>query len=107
MTSLYSKLNGKVLTKEWESELFKILVGVFQGDPYSGIIFLIIFNPIVELIKLHTETHGYQVTTDTKGVKSVITTPFADNFNVITREKNHSPAACGRKGDVNVTCDKT
>ena len=87
ITSLYSKLEGKVLTKEWESELFKFLRGVFQGDPYSGIIFLIIFNPIVEFIKLHIQTHGYQVTTDTKGVKSVITTPFADDFNVITRDK--------------------
>ena len=40
ITSLYSKLEGKVLTKDWESEPFKFLRGVFQGDPYSGIIFL-------------------------------------------------------------------
>ena len=87
ITSLYSKLEGKVLTKDWESEPFKFLRGVFQGDPYSGIIFLIIFNPLVEFIKMHIQTHGYEVTTVTKGVKPVITTPFADDFNIITRDK--------------------
>ena len=51
VTSLYTKLQGKVCTKDWETELFQFLKGVFQGDPYSGVIFLIIFNPIIEYIK--------------------------------------------------------
>ena len=86
--SLYSKLEGKVVTRDWESELFKFLKGVFQGDPFSGIIFLIIFNPLIEYIKHHSKTHGYQLSTIDKGVKSVVTTPFADDFNVITQNKN-------------------
>ena len=51
ITSLYSKLEGKIKTQNWESDIFKFLKGVFQGDPYSGVIFLIIFNPIIEYIK--------------------------------------------------------
>ena len=53
ITNMYSKLVGKVHTKSWESEVFRFLKGVFQGDCFSGIIFLIVFNPIVEYIKKH------------------------------------------------------
>ena len=88
ITSLYSKLEGKVCTKEWESEFFKFLRGVFQGDPFSGIIFLVVFNPLVEYLKKHKETHGYQISTKETGVKSVVTTPFADDFNILTRSKS-------------------
>ena len=87
ITSLYTKLNGRVYTEEWISETFKFLKGVFQGDPLSGIIFLIVFNPIIEHIKKHIETHGYEITTKNSSASSVITTPFADDFNIITREK--------------------
>ena len=88
ITSLYSKLEGKVYTKEWESEFYKFLRGVFQGDPFSGIIFLVVFNTLVEFLKKHKETHGYQISTKETGVKSVVTTPFADDFNKLTRSKS-------------------
>ena len=87
ITNLYSKLEGKVSTKNWESNTFRFLRGVFQGDPLSGIIFLIVFNPLIEYLKQHKESHGYQITKKEKGVKNVVTTPFADDFNIITREK--------------------
>ena len=87
ITSLYTKLQGTVFTAEWISETFKFLRGVFQGDPLSGIIFLIVFNPIIEYIKKHTETHGYEIKTTNLNALSVITTPFADGFNIITRDK--------------------
>ena len=88
ITRLYSKLQGQVCKKEWETEIFKFLRGVFQGDPFSGIIFLIAFNPIIQYIKKHEETHGYPLVTKAKGVKNVMTTPFADDFNLITRNKS-------------------
>ena len=88
ITSLYSKLQGQVFTKEWQTELFQFLRGVFQGDPFSGIIFLIVFNPIVQYIKKQQETHGYPLVTKDKGAQNVITTPFADDFNLITRNKS-------------------
>ena len=52
ITDLYTKLKGKVCSKNWESDVFTFLKGVFQGDPFSGVIFLIVFNPILEYIKL-------------------------------------------------------
>ena len=83
ITNLYSKLKGKVTTENWESEVFQFLKGVFQGDPYSGVIFLIIFNPIIEFIKKHKENQGYQLKTE-KSALCVNTTPFADDFNIIS-----------------------
>ena len=84
ISNLYSKLKGKVICQDWESDLFQFLKGVFQGDPLSGVIFLIIFNPIIEYIKCHKEKNGYQLTTKTDAT-FVNTTPFADDFNVISR----------------------
>ena len=83
--NLYKKLEGKVITANWESAIFKFLKGVFADDAYSGIIFLIVLNPIIEFIKQHQETHGYTLKTKTN-VMNVSTTPFADGFNIISRE---------------------
>ena len=44
--NLCSKLKGKVVCKDWETNLFQFFKGVFQGDPLSRVIFLIEFNPI-------------------------------------------------------------
>ena len=87
ITSLYSKLEGKVYTPDWESEIFQFLVGVFQGDPFSGIIVLTVFNPIIEHIKKYNDSHGYDLTTNEKGSKRINRTPFADNFNILSDNK--------------------
>lgn len=83
INDIYSKLEGRVVTKDWETNTFKFKKGVFQGDPYSGSIFLIVFNPLIEHIKKFKETNGY----DMNGTK-VITTPFADDFNLISNHKS-------------------
>ena len=78
----YKTLKGKVKTKEWETEIFEFLRGTFQGDPFSGTIFLITLNPLIEYIKRFKERQGYTIKETT-----VITTPFADDFNLISN--NH------------------
>ena len=45
----YSKLRGFVSSSSWTTEFFPIERGVFQGDTLSPLIFLIAFNPIIEL----------------------------------------------------------
>ena len=79
---IYSKLAGRVVTKDWETETFEFLKGVFQGDPLSGTIFLIVFNPLIEHIKKAKNTQGYNL----EGTK-VITTPFADDFDIISNNR--------------------
>ena len=67
------------------SDLFEFLKGIFQGDPYSPTIFLVIFQPLIDFIQLHRESHGYQL-----GKSKVLTTPFADDFDLITNNcKKH------------------
>ena len=52
-------------------------------------IFLIVFNPIIEYIKSQKEKQGYQLTSKTNAMY-VNTTPFADDFNVMSRNiKQH------------------
>ena len=54
-------------------------ISTFLGDPLSGTIFLIVFNPLIEYIKTHKNTQGYKL-----GNTPIITTPFADDFNLIS-----------------------
>lgn len=82
VSNLYSKLEGKVITKDWKTNFFKFRRGVFQGDPLSSIIFLIVFQPIISHIKLFEDKYGY----DLNGTK-IITAPFADDFEIITRHE--------------------
>jgi hypothetical protein len=79
---LYSRLNSKIKTKQWSSEPFKFKRGVFQGDPLSPIIFLMVFNPILQNLKQKESDAGYNL----DGVK-YITLPFADDFCLITSNK--------------------
>ena len=82
ITNQYSKLNGYIHCSEWKRDIFRFLKGVFQGDPFSGVILLIVFISIIEYIKQHKEKQGYELKTSTC-VKPVNTTPFSDDFNVI------------------------
>ena len=82
ITSLYSNISGTVVTKSWRSEPFHFRKGVYQGDPLSPIIFLIAFNPILEVLQ-NMKQKGYMLNKDTK----IICTPFADDFNLITTHK--------------------
>ena len=80
--NLYQSLNGTVVTKSWTSENFKFNKGVFQGDPLSPIIFLIVFNPLIERLQQEIK-FGYEIQN-----MSYISTPFADDFNIITTNRN-------------------
>jgi hypothetical protein len=79
--NLYSSLSGRVSTKFWVSNEFKFNKGIFQGDPLSPLIFILCFDPIIQEL-ISNSIHGY----DLNGVK-FITTPFADDFCLITRHK--------------------
>ncbi len=83
--NLYSHLEGYVQGDEWSSEQFRFKKGVFQGDPWSPIIFLQTFNQILEYIKSIQNEYGYNL----NGTK-FISLPFADDFCLITSHKcNH------------------
>ena len=81
ISRLYSSLNGTISSRSWQSENFKFRKGIFQGDPLSPIIFILCFNPIIEVLNSNLK-FGY----DLNG-KKLITAPFADDFCLISRNK--------------------
>ena len=81
IVSLYKLLKGRVRTSDWVADEFVFSKGVFQGDPLSPIIFLMCFNPILEDLKRFEANDGY-VLND----MPFISLPFADDFNLITRD---------------------
>ena len=46
---LYAQLKATIRTKQWSSPEFSVKRGVFQGETLSPIIFLLTFNPIIQL----------------------------------------------------------
>ena len=82
--NLYSRLQGQIKGPEWLSTPFDFKRGVFQGDPLSPIIFLMVFNSIIQHLKSMEDRYGY----DLDGSK-YITLPFADDFCLITSNKRH------------------
>jgi hypothetical protein len=57
--STYSQLTASVSTRNWRTNTFSISQGIFQGDTLSPLVFLLVFNPIINLVK--SLTSGYQI----------------------------------------------
>ena len=51
MFKYYDELIVRVVTKDWKSNWFFYLLGLFQGDPLSVVLFLIVFNLLLDLLK--------------------------------------------------------
>ena len=61
ISTLNSCLNGHVTGPKWESESFSFRKGIFQGDPWSPVIFLMTLNPILEYLLTIEEKYGYNL----------------------------------------------
>ena len=70
--SLYSQLEGVVVTKEWRSNPFLFKNGIFTGDTLSPIVFNITFQPLIDFIRRKKESLGYNLAS-----RKIITKPFA------------------------------
>ena len=66
----------------WTTTKFPFRTGTFRGDPLSPVIFILVFNPIIQYLKLKEDRYGYKLNGN-----SVITLPYADDFNLITNNK--------------------
>ena len=51
MFKYYDELIVRVVTKDWKSNWFHYMLGLFQGDPLSVVLFLIVFNLLLDLLK--------------------------------------------------------
>ena len=66
----------------WSSSNFPFKRGTFQGDPFSPVLFIMVFDPIIRYLKQYEESQGY----DLNG-KRIITLPYADDFILVTNHK--------------------
>ena len=73
--NLYSKLRGKIVSKDWVTDVFNFCRGIFAGDYYSPNIFNVVFQPLIDFILKYKEKQGYKI-----GDRKVITKPFADDL---------------------------
>ena len=68
-------------SKTWKSDPFSFKRGFFQGDPLGPVIFLLVFNPILQYLQNNSHT-GYKL-----GDMSYVTLPYTDDFCLISTNK--------------------
>ena len=85
LNNFYSNGTAVVQTSSWRSEPFAFKCGVFQGDPLSPTVFLMVFNPVLLKLKNMEEKFGYKLHSDSK-TTPIITLPYADDFCLITTD---------------------
>ena len=78
----YKNSKAVVETKAWRSAPFPFKRGVFQGDPVIPIIFLMVFNPIIQSLQNQSAKFGYKL-----GETSYVTLPYDDDFCLISTHK--------------------
>ena len=78
--NLYMHAQAVTHTKSWRSDPFRFKRGVFQGDPISPVVFLLVFNPILQDLKNQSH-NGYKI-----GDESYVSLPYADDFCLISTQ---------------------
>ena len=51
MLKYYDELIVREVTIDWKSNWFYYILGLFQGDPLSVVLFLIVFNLLLDLLQ--------------------------------------------------------
>ena len=80
--NFYSNLQATVQTNSFKSNILTFKRGVFQGDLLSRIIFLLVFNPVLQFLQENSK-FGYKIKED----EQFITLPYADDLCIITSDK--------------------
>ena len=57
--SFYSQLSVSIVSDHWETALIPFQRGVFQGDTLSPMVFLLVFNPLLQLAESLNRPCGY------------------------------------------------
>ena len=52
--ALYTNLSASIITAEWSTPVIPLQIGVYQGDPFSVVIFTTVINTLIDTLKQHT-----------------------------------------------------
>ena len=83
---LYSGLNAKVISADWETPIISLEKGVYQGDPLSVVIFNTVINTLIDTVSLRADL-GYQFSNSSRRLNIL---QYADDTCLVA----NSPASC-------------
>ena len=90
VNNLYSNLLSASSDK-WSTSLLPCRVGVFQGDPFSVIVFNTVINTLVLQLNLEAPKIGYKFSNSFHTIKSLL---FADDVTLIAKSSRDLQFLC-------------
>jgi hypothetical protein len=79
----YEKLMAKVVTKGWSTDFFLFDIGLFQGCVLSSILFICVFQLLIDFLAPHREECGFKF--DQAAMKA-LTEAYADDLALIAKD---------------------
>ncbi len=86
INAFYSGLQAKVVTAEWETPMFPLEIGAYQGDPLSVVIFNTVMNTLVDTLQSRADL-GYHLSNASHQANVL---QYADDTCLVA----NSPASC-------------
>ena len=87
----YEKLMAKVKTKDWTSGFFLFDIGLFQGCVLSTILFLCVFQLLLDFIKPLREKHGFKFK---QAATKTLAEAYADDLAQVTKDAKGNQICC-------------
>lgn len=89
----YEKLMAKVKTKEWTSDFFLFDIGLFQGCVLSTILFLCVFQLLLDFLKPLKEKYGFKFK---QARTKALAEAYADDLALLTRNTKGNQICCDK-----------
>lgn len=90
----YEKLMAKIATKNWTTGFFLFDIGVFQGCVLSAILFLCVFQLLLDFLRPLEEKEGYEFKI-VKGIR-MLAKAYADDLALTTKSTAANQRACNK-----------
>ena len=89
----YEKLMAKVKTREWTSGFFLFDIGLFQGCVLSTILFLCVFQLLLDFLKPLKAQHGFKFK---QAQTKALAEAYADDLALATRNAEGNQICCNK-----------
>ena len=89
----YEKIMARVETSAWHTDFFRFDIGVFQGCVLSAILFICVFQLLLDFLQPLQKKHGFHFK---QPDFRALTEAYADDLALISRNANGCQALCDR-----------
>ena len=94
ISNLYSSLSAYISTKDWSTANFQIEKGAFQGDTLSPLLFLLAFNPILQVVYSYPAC-GFKMVIEKEQYENLAILPAVGSFIYALWDEMNSSEAHG------------